>query len=212
MELVEISRSPTRAAAEQQALVLAAVGISSRLVGGDGGVVALYVSSVDALRADWELHCYARENAAPRRPRLPAVAALYRIEGALAYCAMLLFFFAAERRHAFSIDWLAAGAANSLLTINGSGCRPNKELSQHPEIDHQLGKLAVGALAGVLVAQLRGAGVGWLALLLVGALRNEVNALLHGSALGAIGACTEVFGAVGIRSGLAGSARSVPWL
>jgi membrane associated rhomboid family serine protease len=211
MELVEISRSPTRAAAEQQALVLAAVGISSRLVGGDGGVVALYVSSVDALRADWELHCYARENAAPRRPRLPAVAALYRIEGALAYCAMLLFFFAAERRHAFSIDWLAAGAAQAGLIQDGAWWRTITALCLHADLDHLLGNLAFGAVAGVLVAQLLGTGVGWLAILLVGALGNEVNALLHGSGHGAIGASTAVFGALGILSGHAGTARTVPW-
>ena len=65
----------------------------------------LYVTSSEALRARHEIGCYERENARGRRPRFPARAALHWVEGALVYSAVLLFFFAAQRRHALSIDW-----------------------------------------------------------------------------------------------------------
>ena len=179
-ELVEVSRSRTRAAAEQQALVLAAVGISSRLVMADDAAT-LYVSALEAARARRELSHYARENAPTRRPLLPAVAALYRIEGALAYAAVLLFFFAAARRHALSIDWVAAGAAQAGLIQDGAWWRTITALCLHVELDHLMSNLAFGAVAGVLVAQFLGTGLGWLAILLAGALGNGLNAALHGA-------------------------------
>ncbi len=208
-ELVEISRPGTRAAAEQEALVLAAVGINSRLVSADGAVT-LYVSPLEAPRARFELSCYARENA-PKRPLLPAVAALRSIEGALAYCAIMLFFFAAERRHALSIDWLAAGAAQAGLIQDGAWWRTITALCLHADLGHLMSNLAFGAVAGVLVAQLLGTGLGWLAILLVGALGNEINALVHSAGHSAIGASTAVFGALGILSGYTRTSRSVPW-
>jgi rhomboid protease GluP len=209
-DLVEVSRSSSRAAAEQQALVLAAVGISSQLVVADGAAM-LYVSPLEAARARRELSFWARENAPPRRPPRPAVAALYRIDGALAYCAVLLFFFAAARRDAFSVDWIAAGAAQAGLIQDGAWWRTITALCLHLELDHLLSNLAFGAVAGVLVAQLVGTGLGWLAILLAGALGNGLNAALHGASHTAIGASTAVFAALGILSGHAWTTRPVPW-
>jgi rhomboid protease GluP len=209
-ELVEVSRSRTRAAAEQQALVLAAVGISSRLVMADGAAT-LYVAPLEAARARRELSHYARENAPMPRPLLPAVAALYRVEGALAYAMVLLFFFAAARRHALSIDWVAAGAAQAGLIQDGAWWRTITALCLHVELDHLMSNLAFGAVAGVLVAQLVGTGLAWLAILLAGALGNGLNGALHGAGHTAIGASTAVFGALGILSGHAWTSRPVPW-
>lgn len=209
IDLVEVSRARTRAAAEQQALVLAAVGISSRLVIADGAAM-LYVAPAEAARARWELSCYARENA-PRPSRLPAVPALRRIEGALAYCAILLFFYAAEHRHAFSVDWVAAGAAQAGAIRDGAWWRTITALCLHVELDHLASNLAFGAIAGLLVAQLAGTGLGWLAILLSGAFGNALNAAFHGAGYSAIGASTAVFGALGILSGHAWTARPVPW-
>jgi membrane associated rhomboid family serine protease len=209
-ELVEVSRPRTRAAAEQQALVLAAVGISSRLVVADGAA-ALYVAPLEAARARYELSLWARENAPPRRPPRPIVAALYRIDGALAYAAVLLFFFAVARRHAFGVDWVAVGAAQAGLIQDGAWWRTITALCLHLELDHLLSNLAFGAVAGVLVAQLVGTGLGWLAILLAGALGNGLNAALHDAGHTAIGASTAVFAALGILSGHAWSARAVRW-
>ena len=209
-ELVEVSRSRSRAAAEQQALVLAAVGISSRLVMTEGAA-ALYVAPLEATRARRELSLWARENAPPARPPRPVVAALYRIDGALAYAAGLLFFFAVARRHAFGVDWVMAGAAQAGLIQDGAWWRTITALCLHLDLDHLLSNLAFGAVAGVLVAQLAGTGLGWLLILLAGALGNGLNAALHGPMHTSIGASTAVFAALGILSGHAWSMRAVRW-
>jgi rhomboid protease GluP len=208
-ELVEVSRSRTRTGAEQQALVLAAVGISSRLVVADGAAV-LYVSPLEAARARRELSVWARENA-PTSPMLPTVAALHRIDGALAYCAVLLFFFAATRRDAFGVDWIAAGAAQAGLIRDGAWWRTVTALCLHLDLDHLLSNLAFGAVAGVLVAQLVGTGLGWLVILLAGAFGNGLNAAFHSAGHTAIGASTAVFAALGILSGHAWTVRAVRW-
>jgi rhomboid protease GluP len=209
-ELIEVGRAGTLAEVEQQALVLAAVGIASRLAP-DGGVVRLYVAPPESARARRELACYARENAPARRPRLEARAALRRVEGALAYAAVLMFFFAAVRRHAFGVDWLAAGATHAGLILEGAWWRTVTALGLHAELGHLMSNLGFGMLIGVLVAQLLGSGLGWLAILLAGVLGNALNALFHDPGHTAIGASTALFGGLGILSGYARRSRTVPW-
>jgi rhomboid protease GluP len=209
-DLVEVARFGTSAEAEQRALVLAAVGIEAHLRR-DAGVVRLCVPPPDALRADYELACYERENAAPRRPRLPARAALRRSEGALVYAAVLMFFFGAGRRDAFSIDWLTAGAANAGLIRAGEWWRTVTALTLHADLGHLLGNLASGVFVSVLVAELLGSGLGWLAILLAGATGNALDALVHAADHTAIGASTAVFGGLGILSGHTRRSRIIPW-
>jgi membrane associated rhomboid family serine protease len=209
-DLVEVARFGTRAEAEQRALVLAAVGIEVHLLRG-AGTVGLHVPAEDALRADYELACYERENAAPRRPRFKARAALRRAEGALVYAAVLLFFFGAERRDAFSIDWLAAGAANAGLIRAGEWWRTVTALVLHADLGHLMGNLASGAVVGLLVAELLGSGLAWLAVLLAGALGNGLDALAHAAGHTAIGASTAVFGGLGILSGHGRRSQIIPW-
>ena len=108
--LEEVRRSRSRREAEQQALVLAAMGIGSQLVAGPGGV-EIHVAATDAEAARGQLEAYERENAA-RRPAT-AVAPRTDLEGwpaSAVYAMVLLFFFGAERRDLGSVDWLAAGA------------------------------------------------------------------------------------------------------
>lgn len=209
-ELVEVGRFGTAAEAEQRALVLAAVGIEVHLLR-DGGAVRLCVPAALALRADYELACYERENAAPRPPRSPARAALRRAEGALVYAAVLLFFFGAERRDAFSIDWLAAGAADAGLIRAGAWWRTVTALSLHADLGHLMSNLAFGMIVSLLVAELLGSGLAWLALLLAGAIGNALDALVHAAGHSAIGASTAVFGGLGILSGHTRRSRIIPW-
>lgn len=209
-DLVEVSRSRVLADVEQQALVLAAVGIDCRLVA-EGGVFRVCVEPLVAARARYELSCYARENASVGRPRFQARAALRRAEGALAYAAVILFLFAAARRHAFSIDWLAAGAAQAGLIVEGAWWRTITALGLHIELGHLLSNLAFGVVTSLLVAQLLGSGLGWLAILLAGAFGNALSAAFHDADHSAIGASTAIFGALGILSGYARTTRVVPW-
>ena len=209
-DLVEVGRFGALADAEQRALVLAAVGIEAHLIV-DAGVVRLCVTSSEALRARYELGCYERENARWRRPRFTARAALHRVEGALVYSAVLLFFFAAQRRHALSIDWLAAGAANAGRILDGEWWRTITALALHIELGHLMGNLAFGVVISLLVAELLGSGLAWLAILLAGAFGNALDALVHPAGQTAIGASTAWFGALGILSGHARRSQVVPW-
>ncbi len=209
-DLVEVGRFGTTAEAEQRALVLAAVGIETHFLR-DAGVVRLCVPAPDALRADYELACYERENAAPRRPRFKGRAVLWRSEGALVYAAVLLFFFGAERRDAFSIDWLSAGAANAGLIVDGEWWRTITALALHADLGHLMSNLASGVIVSLLVAELLGSGLGWLAIVLAGAIGNALDALVHAADHTAIGASTAVFGGLGILSGHTRRSQIIPW-
>jgi rhomboid protease GluP len=208
-ELVEVDRFDTLAEAEQRALVLAAAGIEAQLLR-DARVIRLGVPPPEAARARWELACYERENAPARRSRFP-LAALYRVEGALAYAAVLLFFFGAERRHALSLDWLAAGAADGGRILAGEWWRTITALALHADLGHLMSNLAFGMVISLLVADLLGSGLAWLAILLAGALGNGLDALVHPASHSAIGASTAWFGALGILAGHARRSRVVPW-
>ncbi len=209
-DLVEVSRFGARADAEQRALVLAAVGIQSHLIA-DAGEVSLCVAPPEAGRARHELACFERENTPQRRPRFPARAALRRAEGALVYAAVLLFFFAAQRRQFLAIDWLSAGAANAGLILAGEWWRTLTALALHADLGHLMGNLAFGVVISLLLAEVLGSGLAWLAALVAGALGNAVDALIHPADHTAIGASTALFGALGILSGYARRSRIVPW-
>jgi membrane associated rhomboid family serine protease len=122
-----------------------------------------------------------------------------------------MFFFAAVRRHAFGVDWLAAGAAHAGLILDGAWWRTVTALCLHAELGHLMSNLGFGMAVGLLVAQLLGSGLGWLAILLAGALGNALNALFHDPGHTAIGASTALFGGLGILSGYARRSNSVPW-
>ena len=200
-DLVEVGRSKTLADARQQALVLAAVGIECHLMRADCDV-GLYVASSDVQQAVQELACYERENLPSGQRPLPARPARHAVDAALAYCAVLLFFFGAERRHALSIDWAATGAAQAGLIRDGAWWRTITALSLHADPLHLMSNLASGVIFGIFVAQILGSGLAWLAILMAGALGNALIALVQSPEHTAIGASTGIFGALGILIGL----------
>ena len=206
---VEICRA-TRPHAEQYALVLAAAGINCRLVPLHGGV-ALAVAPADAVRARQEVASYARENQQPSRPSHPGRALIEGLDSALAYGAVLLFLYGASRRDALSQDWWSAGAAQAGLIADGEWWRTLTALGLHADLEHLASNLVFGGLLGLLLAQLLGPGLAWLAILLGGALGNALNALLQPTAHTAVGASTAIFAALGILAALAWRHRLVLW-
>jgi rhomboid protease GluP len=207
---VEVHRFTARADAEQHALVLAAVGIGCRLVPRNGDV-GLSVAHPDAARARQELALYARENQRRGRSSSPVRALFEGLDGALAYCAVLLFLHGASRRQTFSQDWWSAGTAQAGLIADGEWWRTFTALGLHADLGHLASNLAFGSLLGLLLAQLLGAGLAWLAILLAGAMGNALNALLHPAAHTAIGASTAVFAALGILAALTWKHRAPLW-
>jgi rhomboid protease GluP len=207
---VVICRSRARVDAEQYALVLAAVGINCRLVKLDGGV-ALSVAPPDAARARQEVASYARENQRQNRSSHPMRALIEGIDSALAYCAVLLFLYGASRRQTFSHDWWSAGVAQAGPIADGEWWRTLTALGLHADLGHLVGNLAFGSVLGLLLAQLLGPGLAWLAILLGGAGGNALNALLHPATHTAVGASTAIFAALGILAGLRWRRRAALW-
>jgi rhomboid protease GluP len=196
--------------ASQLALVLLAVGIDCRLIEEDGGT-ALYVAAHQAQEARQQLDAYEQENrpetalAAETRP------ALHGLGAVLVYGMVLLFFFGADQRHSWSIDWSVSGAAQAGLIQDGAWWRTITALTLHIDHSHLLTNLIAGMAFSLPVAQVLGAGLAWLAILLAGALGNGLNALLHPATHTAIGSSTAIFGALGILSGYTQQRRTTHW-
>ncbi len=185
-----------------------AVGIESMVMPADGGMTLL-VATDDAERAGAHLRAYDEENASSPEPPLgPALAGL---DAAIAYCALMLFFFAVDQRHAFGIDWSAIGAANAGEIREGAWWRTITALCLHVGLLHLLGNIAFGVLFGLLAAPVLGSGLAWLATLLAGGLGNALNALLQPPDHTAVGASTALFGTVGILATHAWLTRPVRW-
>ena len=209
-DLVEVGRYRTLAEAEQRALVLAAVGIACR-VEPTGEEAGLMVSPMDVGRATSELSSYESENA-PERRWLPRTGAAVRgIEAALAYAAVLLFFFAADSKGTFAVYWTGLGAAQASLIVEGEWWRTLTALTLHDGAAHLIGNIAFGVVFSLLAAQSLGAGVAWLAIVAAGALGNGINAVLQPPAHTAIGASTAIFGALGILSAHSQRAHATRW-
>ena len=196
--------------AGQLALVLLAVGIDCRVVEGEGGM-ELYVAAHQAEQARQQLDAYEWENPPEAALADQARPALHGLGAALVYCMVLLFFFGADRRHSWSIDWSASGAAQAGLIQGGAWWRAITALTLHVDQSHLLANLIAGVAFSMLVAQVLGSGLAWLAILLAGALGNGLNALLHPLDHTAIGSSTAIFGALGILSGYTQQRRTASW-
>lgn len=207
---VEVHRFRARAEAEQHALVLVSMGIHCRLVPETDGVV-LTVTSTDVGRARRQLARYAAENRQQSRPLFPVRSFAEGLEGALAYCAVLLFLYGAPRRQALSQDWWAAGTAQAGLIVDGEWWRTVTALGLHVDVGHLASNLVFGSVLGLLLAQPLGTGFAWLAILLAGALGNALSALLQPAAHTAVGASTALFGALGILAALAWRRQAAIW-
>ena len=211
--LVEIRRCKTKTEARQLGLVLTARGIASQILPLGNGL-ALCVPERDASAAEHEIAAYESENAAPATPPSTRANRHGGLETALAYIALLVFVFAATQRGAFGWDWMAQGAADAGAIRAGAWWRTVTALTLHVDGEHLLSNIVFGGVAGALVVQMLGAGVGWLAILLSGVVGNAINALLlQASGHVAVGASTAVFGALGLLAGHTQrrTATTYPW-
>ncbi len=210
MDLISVRHCTSQTDANQYALVLTAVGIPSHTAAEDDGVV-LYVGVTDAVEAIRQLGAYDEEEArrirAPSRPKF----LVPKPEGPLAFIAVMLFFFAAPEASAWNIDWLARGAAQSGLIMAGEWWRTVTALFLHVDGSHLLGNLGMGVVVGLLVAQLLGSGVAWLAVLVSGILGNALNAAIQLPSHTAIGASTAIFGGIGLLAGFTQVSSAAPW-
>ena len=200
-DLVAVRQCDSRSRAEQYALVLTAMGVSS-MIAPQGSRIGLFVAPEDAARAIAELWAYDRENADRRPQKTKTLLPLPRMEVAMIYWAVLLFFFAAARNRAFSFNWVEAGSAQAGLMLEGQWWRAVTALCLHVDVAHILSNLVFGTVFLVLLSQVVGAGVAGLSMVAAGAAGNALNALVHSPSHTSIGASTAIFAAVGLLAAL----------
>lgn len=193
--------------AQQHALVLIAMSINCMLVRRPWGI-ALVVAAIDAARAEEQLDAYDAENA-PRVPPKPMHAARDVLDGSLLAAFLVVTVQMAAERMFFGADWFHVGAANAGLILGGEWWRAITALGLHGDLGHIASNLVFGSVLGIIVAQILGAGLGWLSILLSGFLGNLVNAIFQHGGHTAIGASTAVFGALGIAAALAWQRRTM---
>ncbi len=191
-----VFQSASRAQCEERALVLVAVGIECELLLIDKQY-ALVVTEDDAKRAREQIEHYTKENRVATLRLTPRALFSEGLGGAAVYGVILLTVDILRGQSAFSLDWLDAGAANAGLIQQGEWWRCITALSLHSNMAHLLGNLFFGILLGLLVSQVTGYGIAWLAILSAGALGNAMNAILYHPYHISIGASTAVFGALG---------------
>ncbi len=196
---VEVGRYPRSRDAEAAALVLASMGIGSRLHRGPGAV-ALSVAAEDALRAGYELAEFERENLRRPEPSLPPI--WEGADAAFAYCTLLIVIYVAAGRSLFGLDWDAAGYAQSGLMLGGEWWRALTALTLHANIEHLASNIFAGGVLGLVLAQRVGPGLAWLSTLLMAGLGNVLNALVTPPEHTSIGASTAVFAALGLLATL----------
>jgi membrane associated rhomboid family serine protease len=204
----EVARYARPSDAEGAALVLAAAGIGSRLVRHGAGVSVLVVDA-DALRGAHELAEYQQENR--RRPEPPLPSLWLGADAAFAYATVLIIVYVATGREMFGFDWEAAGYAQSALILSGEWWRTVTALTLHADLGHLASNVFAGGVFGMLLAQLLGPGLTWLAIVVAGGLGNAVNALIEPASHTSIGASTSVFAALGLFVSLMWRRRATLW-
>lgn len=201
----ELSRFATLTRAEEQALVLQAVGIRfaiARMDDDAGEGHALIVQAEDADRAREQLRRFAAENRGwpPQPIVIPPMTS--GVGAALVYAALLIIAFVAQQQSSWGIDWVRVGNADAALMRSGEWWRAITALGLHGDGVHVAGNLLFGALFGVMLAQSAGAGSAWLVFLLAGAIGNTINAWWQASSHSAVGASTGVFGLLGAQAAM----------
>ena len=195
---VAVARSHDRGEADEQSLMLHAVGIPSWTVAVDSWT-AVVVHASDADRARSEIAKYARENEGWPTAAPTPVPISQGIDAALVYALVLIAAYVLEVRDGFGFDWWHAGIASAATIRDGAWWRAVTSLFLHGDLLHLVGNLIFGVLFGVMLAQSIGAGLAWLAFVVTGGLGNWANAWLQSPSHASLGASTAIFGMLGVQ-------------
>lgn len=97
-------------------------------------------------------------------------------------------------------SWLEKGRMDAGKILDGEIWRTVTALTLHSDPAHVLGNVIIGAPFVIMVCSGLGMGLGWLLIILSGAMANYINALVVAPTHLSIGFSTSVFAAVGIMS------------
>src|SRR4051812_25189959 len=196
-----VRRCAERGQAELYALVLSAKGIEVVIVR-DADGFTLLVAPEDAGQAEEELTAYDSENRGQPTGRKRGSLAPPNIDILLVYWAVLLFFFAAARHDALSVQWLEIGSAQTGLIRAGEWWRTVTALFLHVSGTHLLSNLAFGTVFLLLLSQVLGPGMPAWAVVAAGAAGNALTPLVRPAFDTSIGSSTAIFAAVGLLAAL----------
>lgn len=198
-----IYSSLTRAACDERAFMLAAVGIASA-VGFDGLHYSLVVNPDDAAVATAQLRSYEQERqaghvrAAIPTPEIRVYGAAWL--GSAIYVLVLLGVAFAISSGLWPPDAFERGVLDAARVQSGQGWRAWTALTLHWDAAHLMANLGAGVWFGTLAARQLGGGCAWLLIVTAAAAANLFDALFGPSWYRSAGASTAVFAALGLMA------------
>lgn len=197
IELAEVYRTVHRAACEERAFVLHAVGIGSHTAL-DGSTWRLFVDAAEAPAAAVHLARYEHENPPRRRFMRPEGTHAWAWVGAAAYAAVLLAVAWLAGHRAFAANWFEQGTAATVALRGGEAWRVVTALTLHFDVSHLLANLGFGAAFLWLASQLLGPGVALGSVVVAASAANLLNGFLQPLDHVSAGASTAVFATLGL--------------
>jgi len=199
---VGIYRSASRAACEERAFVLMAVGIPS-VVSLEGSLYVLCVSPADEAGGLEHLGSYARESrrrAAPAAGQAPPHLYRHAWAGCVGYVAVLYGIAWAVSTGAWRVDMFDRGELQAALVQDGQWWRAWTALTLHRDAAHLVANLGGGVWFGYLAARLLGVGTAWLLIVTGAAAANLFDGRWGPASYQSVGASTAVFTALGLSA------------
>ncbi len=212
-----IRRDNDRRALERASLVLTAIDIDNDIEPAIEPAAAqwcLWVPTALAHRAVVELETYSNENR-PRHALRPHVIPIDNgWIGVICYLLIIWLLPSLEAAATFGWHWRSIGAMDAGRVMDGEWWRTITALTLHADLGHLMANSLFGALFGLFVGRHLGSGLGWLLVLVSGALGNVLDASLQAADFHAIGASTATFGSIGLVAAFVwqrGYYRAVDW-
>lgn len=204
--LVAVFRSPRKAACDERALVLLALGIVSLIERADDGFVLL-VDAQDGARAVSQLRSYELERELDRQ-RAAAVLPPVTLHGAawvgsVLYALVLVAVALMIANGIGRLDAFERGTLDGAAIQAGQWWRAWTALTLHLDAAHLFANLGAGCYFAYLASRQLGSGVAWLLTLEGAAAANLLEGLLGPADHRAVGASTAVFTALGLLSAYA---------
>ncbi len=178
-------------------LVLAAVSIDHEIEF-DGHDWCLWVSGRDAVAAEGELASYQHENIPPKRVYRPVQTVDSGWLGVFGYLLVIWALPSLEGARVFGWQWRESGVMDADLVVAGAWWRTVTSLTLHADLAHLVGNSVFGAAFGLFVGRYLGSGLGWLLVLLAGALGNGIDAVYRQPEFRSLGASTATFASLSL--------------
>lgn len=190
---------PERTRFREWSLVLTAMGIDHVMDPEQG----IFVARSEASSAVEEIRRYEHEESVLQKMYPDTEAKQGRVYIHLFILSLLLLFFTAVNSNLGmpAREWMELGRADADKIIRQNELwRTVTSLTLHSDPAHVLGNVIIGAPFIISTCALLGTGLGWLCVILGGALGNYINAWVVAPPHLSIGFSTSVFAAVGIMS------------